>query len=152
MLKPMIVGLILLGAASTATASGQTHRYVVTIAPTGSERGFRKPSVSKAAIGGSTVRLWGNTAINPDCSAQAPGATLAIVTPASHGAATISDEPYYFGLPPENPRSACNNRKIPGHQAFYTATDGFSGYDRVGPRGTSPEGRVRQITVDIEVR
>ena len=57
-----------------------------------------------------------------------------------------------IGLPPNNSRVACNNRKVPGHEAFYAANPGFTGRDRVVLEGSSPEGRVREITVDIEVR
>ena len=135
-----------------ASAFGQEREYKVTIAPTESSRGFEKVKVSKATVGGNPIRLWYNTAIDPDCSMQAPGATLSILTPPSHGAATISAEPFFATFPPENPRSACNQRKVPGHQAFYTAVAGFTGHDQLVLRGTSPDGRVRQISVDIDVR
>ena len=79
-------------------------------------------------------------------------ATLAIVRPPEHGTARISDDPFYLAFPPNNPRAACNRQKIPGHQAFYAADPGYTGRDRVVLRGTSPEGRVREITVDIDVR
>jgi hypothetical protein len=135
-----------------ASAWGQEREYKVTIAPTASPLGFEKVKVSKATVGANPIRLWYNTAIEPDCSAQAPGATLTILTPPSHGAATVSDEPFFATFPAENPRSACNQRKVPGHQAFYTAAAGFTGHDQLVLQGTSPDGRVRRISVNIDVR
>jgi hypothetical protein len=148
------LGLIA-GAAAVAlagAAAAQSQSYIVTVDPVHKPRGFEKVRVSKAALGTAEIRLWANTAINPDCSAQAAGATLTIVRPPEHGVARISDDPFYFAFPPGNPRSACNDRKVPGHQAFYAANPAFAGHDRVVLQGSSPDGRVREITVDIEVR
>ena len=143
---------VALACAFAGGAFGQERRYEVTVAPSASPRGFEKVKVSKATVGAAPIRLWYNTAIDPDCSPAAPGATLTILTPPSHGAVTISDDPFYAAFPQANPRSACNDRKVPGHQAFYTAAAGFTGHDQLVLQGTSPEGRVRQISVDIDVR
>lgn len=134
------------------SAFAQGHSYLVTIAPVSRPHGLIKTDLSKATVGTSPIRLWANSAINPDCSAQTPGATLTMVTPPGHGAVKISDEPFYMSFPPANPRSACNSRKVPGHQAFYTAAAGFTGHDHVVLQGTNPDGHVRRISVDIEVR
>lgn len=81
-----------------------------------------------------------------------PGATLSLLDPPAHGVARISDEPFYAAYPPSDPRSVCNDRKIPGHRAFYAAAPGFKGHDRVVLQGSSPEGRVREIRIDVDVR
>ena len=147
---------VMLACAAACVVAGaafaQESHYEVTIKPEQRPHGFEKVSVSKATVGGAPIRLWFNTAIDPDCSVQQPGATLTVLTPSSHGATRISDEPFFAAFPPANPRSVCNSRKVPGHQAFYTADAGFTGRDRVVLQGTSPDGRVRQITVDIDVR
>jgi hypothetical protein len=114
--------------------------------------GYQKLTVAKAAIGSTPIRIWANTAIDPDCSVHSPGATLTILEEPKHGAAVVKDEPYFAAFPPVNPRSACNNRKVPGNQAFYTAAPGFKGRDRMVLQGSSPDGSVRQVTVDITVR
>ncbi|THD61131.1 MAG: hypothetical protein E8A12_10260 [Phenylobacterium sp.] len=132
-------------------ATAQERRYEVVVKPMSSESGFEKVKVSKAALGSTQIMLWRNAAINPDCTAV-DGVTLSILRPPEHGKATVSDEPLYAAYPPANPRSACNNRKVPGHQAFYQADAGFTGHDTLVLQGSSPEGRVRQITVDILVR
>lgn len=131
------------GLAIAADASAQAHLPA---------SGYQRLHVGKAVIGSTPVRIWANAAINPDCSVQTPGATLTILEPPAHGAAVIKDEPYYAAFPPANPRSACNNRKVPGHQAFYTAAAGYTGHDRMVLQGSSPDGAVRRIAVDITVR
>ena len=122
------------------------------VASGASASGYRRLSVARAAVGSTPIRVWANTAIDPDCSAHAPGAALTILQQPRHGAAVVEDEPYFAAFPPANPRSACNDRKVPGHQAFYTAASGFKGHDRMVLQGSSPDGLVRRIAVDITVR
>lgn len=146
---------ILACAAGLVVGSGalaQSSRYVVTVHSAASATGYTKVNVARAAIGGTPIRIWANTAIDPDCSVHAPGAALTILEQPRHGAAEIRDEPYFAAFPSANPRSACNDRKVPGHQAFYTAASGFKGHDRMVLQGSSPDGLVRRIAVDITVR
>lgn len=117
-----------------------------------SASGYQKLTIAKAAVGSTPIRVWANSAIDPDCSAHAPGAALTILESPKHGEAVVKDEPYFAAFPPANPRSACNDRKVPGHQAFYTAAAGFKGHDRMVLQGSSPDGLVRRISVDITVR
>jgi hypothetical protein len=138
--------------AFAAGAAAQTQHFQVTVAPAAAPHGYRTVSVSVAAIGSAQIRIWANAAIDPDCSAHTPGATLKILEPPAHGVAAISDEPYFAAYPRANPRSACNDRKIPGHQAFYTATAGYTGRDSLVLEGYSPEGQVRRINVKVDVR
>jgi hypothetical protein len=140
------------GLAVVSGAAAEPGRYVVTVKPTGPTGGYEKLSVAKAVVGSTPIRVWANTAIDPDCSAHVPGAALTILQPPSHGTAVVKDEPYFAAFPPANPRSACNNRKVPGHQAFYTAASGYTGHDRMVLQGSSPDGAVRRIAVDITVR
>ena len=133
-------------------ASAQTQNYVVTMRPVRKAEGFEKVHISKAALGAAEISLWRNTAIDPDCAEHAPGATLTVVRPPEHGAARISNDPLYMAFPPANPRSACNNRKVPGHEAFYAANAGYTGRDKVVLQGATPGGEVREIIVDIDVR
>ncbi|WP_165185123.1 hypothetical protein [Caulobacter soli] len=140
------------GLAIVSGAAAQPGRYVVTVKPAASATGYEKLSVARAAVGSTPIRIWANTAIDPDCSAHAPGATLTILQPPSHGTAVVKDEPYFAAFPPTNPRSACNSRKVPGNQAFYTAASGYAGHDRMVLQGSSPDGAVRRIAVDITVR
>ncbi|WP_395443643.1 hypothetical protein [Caulobacter sp. UC70_42] len=147
--------LFMLAIASATVATGvsaQTARYQVTVAHVEPASGYQKLHIAKAAVGSTPIRVWANTAIDPDCSVHEPGATLTLLEPPAHGLATIRDEPYFAAFPPANPRSACNAHKVPGHQAYYTAAAGYVGHDRLMLQGASPDGAVRRITVDVTVR
>jgi hypothetical protein len=144
------IGLVI-AAVSVATLA-QAAQYQVSVTPQSRPHGFEKLTVSKAAVGSTPIRIWYNTAIDPDCSVHPPGATLTILEPPAHGAATVSDEPFYAAFPPANPRAVCNDHKVPGHQAFYTAASGYAGRDRMVLQGSSPDGRVRRVEVLIDVR
>ena len=138
--------------AAAPAAWTQTRHYAVTIQPLRPAKGFETVRLSKAALGEAPILLWENTAIDPDCKAHDPAPTLTLLQPPAHGTVRISDEPFYFAYPAGNPRSACNGQKIPGHQAFYTAAAGYRGRDKLVLQGASPEGRVREIHVEVEVR
>ncbi|MGH1558729.1 hypothetical protein ACRAWD_15650 [Caulobacter segnis] len=59
-----------------------------------------------------------------------------MVEPPAHGTAEVKREPYLAAFPPGNPRSACNNRKVPGNQAFIpAAAAGYAGHDRLVLQG-----------------
>jgi hypothetical protein len=134
------------------SACAQSASYLVRIEPVQKAQGFEKIRLSKAAVGSAEIRLWANVGLDPDCTAHEPGPTLTVLRPPEHGTARISDAPFYAAFPPNNPRAACDRQKVPGHQAFYAADAGYVGRDRVVLQGSSPEGRVREITVDIDVR
>jgi hypothetical protein len=129
----------------------QSGRYVVDVRPARPEKGFERLTISKAALGTTPIELWKNAAINPDCT-EVPGVSLSILQPPAHGKATVSDDPVYVAFPPANPRSACNNSKVPGHRAVYQADAGFTGHDKLVLQGSSPGGHVREVKVDILVR
>jgi len=133
-------------------AAAQAESYVVSVRRADPPKGFQKLRISKAVVGGSEIRVWANAAINPDCTAIEPGPALRILSGPEHGIARLSDDPLYLAFPPANPRSSCNQQKIPAHAAYYVANAGYTGHDKVVLQGSSPEGRVREITVDIDVR
>jgi hypothetical protein len=147
--------LFILATVAAAVATGamaQAQRYQVTVSSVATPSGYEKLHVDRAAIGSTPIRIWANTAIDPDCTAHQPGATLTVLEPPAHGTADVKNEPYFAAFPPANPRSACNSRKVPGNQAFYTAAAGYTGHDRLVLQGSSPDGAVRRITVDVTVR
>ncbi len=135
-----------------ATSAGaQTQRYEVTINPATKPEGYGKLSIDKAAVGSAPIRLWQNTAVEPDCSPKGQ-TTLTVVKAPEHGTVQISDEPFFYAFAVNSPYAACSQKKVPGHRAFYTATAGYTGNDRVVLLGSQPDGYVRRITVNISVR
>ena len=149
MKSALAIGLLALAVSSGAPA--QTQRYEVTVSPTTESSGYDKIHLSKATIGTAQIRLWSNTSVEPDCSPHGDP-TLKIVHPPEHGTLTIDDQPFFFAFPTNGPRAACSQHKVPGHQAFYTAQAGYTGRDKVVLEGSQPDGFVRRIAVDIDVR
>jgi hypothetical protein len=146
----ILVGLAALALSSSATA--QERHYEVTVRRVNNHiDGVQKIRMSKVAMGGSQIVLWGGASIDPDCS-EHPGYTLSVVEPPSHGEVKVVAEPLYIAFPPNNPRSACNTHKVPGRRAYYTANTGFSGHDRVVLEGMTEDGTLRHVTVDVDVR
>ena len=123
----------------------------MTVNPQTSPEGYGKISIDKATIGSAEIRLWQNTSVEPDCSPRGTP-TLTVVHPPEHGKVVIRDDPFFYVFPPQSARAACSTQKVPGHRAFYTADAGFSGHDKVVLEGSQPDGYVRRITVNIDVR
>ena len=145
----IVVGLAGLALSSAAVAQ---DRYEVTVKRESSHPGaVQKIRVSKAAIGSSRIVIWGGASIDPDCS-EHPGYSLSVVEPPAHGEVKVVAEPIYMAFPRDNPRAACNSRKVPGRQAYYTASPGFSGHDRVVLEGVTEDGTMRHVTIDVDVR
>ncbi len=138
-------------ALSASLAAAQTTHYAVTVTRANKTEGYGKISIDKAAIGSAPIRLWQNTSIEPDCSPKGE-TTLTVVHPPEHGVVQISEEPFFYIWPVTSPLAACNQTKVAGHRAFYTATAGYSGNDKVVLEGSQPDGYVRRITVNISVR
>jgi hypothetical protein len=89
--------------------------------------------------------------VDLDCS-ENKGIVLRVLQPPAHGSVSLKDEPDYPQFPAVNPRSKCNERKILQHGAYYQATAGFTGEDRAVLQVQTPEGRVNEITFDVDVR
>ncbi|HEV7383590.1 MAG TPA: hypothetical protein VGN89_01840 [Phenylobacterium sp.] len=145
----LLVSAVVMAMAGLAMAQ---ERYEVTVKRESGHPGpIQKIRVSKAAIGSSRIIIWGGASIDPDCS-EHPGYTLSVVEPPTHGEVKVVAEPVYMAFPLSNPRAACNARKVPGRQAYYTAVPGFSGHDRVVLEGATEDGTMRHVTIDVDVR
>jgi hypothetical protein len=146
--------MVLGGAAALAigAAALAQPQIVVSMRPADAADGFAKIKVRKAALGASPILVWGNGQIDPDCREHQPGATLTVLHPPEHGAIKVVHEDDYLAYPPANPRAVCNQRRVPVNHAYYAANAGYTGRDKLVLQGSSSEGRVREITVDIEVR
>lgn len=148
-MNPVRVGLLSLFLFGALPAAAQT--YVVHRVGGASAHGFDEVRLSKAALAGQQVRVWWAMMLNPDCSA-AGTMTTRVVEPPRHGQVAISDDPFFPGFVEPNPRAACDAKKAPGKQAFYTAEPDFHGHDRLVLENATSEGRIRRIAIDVEVR
>jgi hypothetical protein len=150
MRRSLLLGLLLAGA-TLGAAAAQTSQYVVTVQKAAPAKAFDKLRIEKAALGSTEIVLWANTQLDPDCK-EHPGATLSALQQPAHGTLRIVHEDGYAAFPATNPRAACNQRKVPMNHAYYAANPGYTGHDKVVLQGSSSEGRIREITVDILVR
>lgn len=141
--------LYLLAACSATLASAQT--YEVRRLPSGTPAGYGDIHIEKAALPRARIRLWAATMVNPDCS---PAGTISVdvLKPPQHGTLDLSDDAYFPNYVAPNPRADCDRQKVPGKQAFYTAANGYSGHDQAVLRVATSEGRIRKVTIDIDVR
>lgn len=133
---------------SPALVAGQTY-VVRRLAPT--SKGFSDVHLSKATLPGQQVRIWSATLLNPDCTPEGT-ITAQIIEAPRHGQASVADGEIFPNFAPPNPRVACNARKVPGKQAFYTSDASFTGHDRFVIQAATSEGLMRDIIVDIDVR
>jgi hypothetical protein len=130
-------------------ATAQT--YMVRRVDPASAKGFDEVHISKAAVAGQQIRIWWATLLNADCTA-AGTMTTQILSPPRHGQASVSDDAFYPNFVAPNPRASCDAQKAPGKQAFYTPDGDFHGHDKLVIQNATSEGRIRRITVDIDVR
>lgn len=139
----------LMSAVSGSAAPAQT--YIVHRIDGPRAKGYETIDIAKAAVAGEKVRLWFATLTNPDCS-PAGTMTTQILSGARHGQVDLSYDKVFPNFTFPNPRVACDRQKVDGVQAFYTPAANFHGRDHVVLQNATSEGRVRRITIDIDVR
>jgi hypothetical protein len=66
--------------------------------------------------------------INPDCSV-AGDIDARVVKQPEHGDIDLEQGPGFPNFKPDNVRSACNTRSVPGTRVKYTSKDGYLGKD-----------------------
>ena len=143
----IVAGVLMAAAAGVAAAQSVT----ITAAPSTAPKGYDEVHYSRAGLSGQEIRVWGAMMLDPDCSPHGSMATQIVEAP-RHGRAAVSDEPFYPSFTPPNPRAACDTKKAPGKQVFYTSEPGFHGSDMIVVQNATSEGMVRKIIIDIDVR
>ncbi len=112
--------------------------------------GAQAARLEKTAEGNRPLQLWGDTTLGADCTPT--GETrLEVTTPPSHGAVAIKPGRLYAVYPQGHPRAYCSGRLVTGVLAIYTAEQGYRGPDQAVLRGTTADGDVSVVTVNISV-
>jgi hypothetical protein len=142
--------VIAVGAVATA-AFAQSAVVTIRRLPDGPAKSFDQVKISKAAQSGQEIRLWAAQMLEPDCSAHGSMKTDILEQP-QHGQLRLADDMFFSSFPAGNARAACNTKKSPGREAFYTAAANFHGHDQVVLQNSTSEGQMRKIVVDIDVR
>jgi hypothetical protein len=149
MISKILLAALAVAGASAAAAEG---RDPIIDGLSRQPPGFETAHLSKATIGTAEIMLLGSAAINPDCTASGPIRPMLVRQAPAHGAVRLAKGMFFVPYPPENPRSICNRRRLPGQRAYYVAESGFTGHDAVVLEQSTFDGHVRQVTVDVEVR
>jgi hypothetical protein len=107
-------------------------------------------SLDKTVEAGRAAVLWGDTSLGADCT-PVGDTQLEVTTPPAHGKTVVRDGTLYAMYPPGAERAYCSGRLVTGVLAVYTAESGYVGADQVVLRGTTAQGEVREVTVNITV-
>lgn len=142
---------LVFGAVAAIASAGVAQTYIVNRLPNRPPPGMGEVKIEKAAVAGQEIRVWAASLLNPDCTAAGTMTTTILEQP-RHGSVRLSDDPSYPNFPLTNVRYACNSRKSPGEQAFYTAPADYHGHDKFVFQNTTSEGRIRRIVVDVTVQ
>lgn len=70
----------------------------------------------------------------------------------AHGTLEIVPAQGFSQWPKDNVRSKCNDKKLRGFNIIYKSNDGFHGLDGFDLTAFYPEGFIREIHVNVDVR
>lgn len=98
-------------------------------APVAATQAANRPAIThqRGALPGKRQQVAFLTAANPDCSPV--GITPDLTFRPEHGTVEFVSLNDFGEWPSSNPRSKCNDRRVPGTGVFYTSDPGFRGTD-----------------------
>lgn len=134
--------------------SSSTNQVMVTPGP--QQVALQRPAVvrqpaPKSAESGKKQLMGSAVSINPDCSA-AGEPVVTIVKPPTNGRMTAEKGETYPSFVKENPRSACNSKKVPATNIYYTSNPGFTGTEYATVEVLFPQGNIDRGDLIITVR
>jgi len=91
------------------------------------------------------------TSLHPDCSVD-DRVVVRITSKPEHGTAASEDAERFTFYPRENPRSACNEKKVRGAAVTYKSHDGYIGGDTFQILIIYPDGWATEATYTMLVR
>jgi hypothetical protein len=95
--------------------------------------------------------LYGFTSINPDCSLLGYAA-VRVTTPPANGVVRAYKGTVFPNFSANNPRSACNGRRMPGTQIEYRPRPGFVGSDSFFLDVILPDGVEKTASYNVTVK
>jgi clan AA aspartic protease (TIGR02281 family) len=103
------------------------------------------------AIAGTRIRVGFHYFLNPDCSSVGVHRVLANKPP-EHGVLDIEEAEGFSNFPASNVRHACNSRKSPVREVWYTPDGAYVGTDAFAYDVIDPNGVVRKFSISVDVR
>jgi len=88
---------------------------------------------------------------NPDCT-NFGYTDVRESAPPEHGALIVRRVEDFGYWPPQNPRSACNKRRVPGVLIEYKSASGFAGIDHVAYDLFFPNSGSRHVEITVNVK
>lgn len=99
---------------------------------------------------GASTKIGFIAFINPDCT-NIGYATARVTQPPAHGSLEIGHADDFGYWQPQNPRSECNKRRVPGVIIHYKAQPGFVGVDGLTYEIFGPGPGMRRFNLTINV-
>ncbi len=105
------------------------------------------PTVQRVVTSGQPQQIHFIAHLEPDCRSL-PMGNFALLESPAHGRITLERGVDFPNFSPNNPRSRCNTRKVPGNKLIYQSAPGFVGEDGfvielIGKYGNVVQGRFR---------
>lgn len=107
--------------------------------------------IQKTAASGVPIMLDSSSSVDAGCHSEGEPTTR-VSQPPAPGIVKLLQREVYPHFPPNNPRSACNNTKVPRVVAEYTSTAGFIGSDFTAVDVIFPDGKEAEAKFTITVK
>jgi len=107
--------------------------------------------LKKMVPSGANVNVDHFYSVYEDCSPTGE-IVVRIKTQPSHGKVVVKKGTGYTNFKPENPRNACNTKKLPVINVEYTSENNYFGNDYFGLLVLYPNGNGEEYYYNIEVK
>jgi hypothetical protein len=107
--------------------------------------------IEKTVPAGESLKSIGFSSINPDCSSGGYP-NVRIVTKPSNGELNVAKGDMFPSYPKNNPRSACNAKKVAATMLDYQPKAGFTGKDSFAVQVIFPSGKEEKFNYAITVK
>lgn len=129
---------------ATTTPSSSAHTVIVARVPS-------PHVIDKIVAAGTSVTLTAASSVNPDCSLMGIP-TVRVMQAPVHGNIKLLHHDVFPRFPQINPRSKCNDKKMPGVVAIYTPDTDFIGSDFAEVEVFFPDGKADILKFSISVK
>ncbi|AWN46094.1 hypothetical protein DK419_07040 [Methylobacterium terrae] len=106
------------------------------------------PTVEKVVKPGQTQKIGWFVSLDPTCRSVGPWA-VNMIEPPGKGQVMVEQGSEYPGFSPNNPRSACNKRKVPATRILYSAPPGGPDDDQFIIEIVDPLGNAQRLRYHV---
>jgi hypothetical protein len=113
--------------------------------------GLQQEQATRVVPSGTSQRIGGFTALNPDCTASGD-VNVRVTKQPEHGTVEVRPGSFFPGYPKDNLRSKCNQHKVRGQEIHYKSAEKYVGDDTLDLLVLFPGGFARELHVNLSVR